>query len=646
MSYTLTAERAHDLPLGVPLTLETDNVAKPLKVEHVYALDVGAASRPQQRVVRVADRRWLWARRWVSSSFNVRRIAGESSLQTEAGQPIELAQLDPVIRYAKWSLDPPDDGAIVWTARRVLEFVFQQLEQPYRFADEPPETPIQDLEIEDWGHNAVERVLGYLPGADLFIDYDGTAVVFDALKAVQEAPEGLARKHVGLGGDMVMTSRKALRPSAVAVLFTPEVECRFDSQAEGGTRVRDTPTLVNVAPSPDLTVTLSTGQTVARGTYVALSTLFDTWGSFGLLSEALSFSKLADYGAAASVIEQLYSRSPGGQTYDPVSGGRARAAVNSWRRLWQIDESFVQRIASIRASRVAVLNPVTGTRARSEAYCDFLRRPNKKNPQAKGFIESSDYGWYDRGYSTLLADCVAAPATVSVVSETAGVIRIEPQLDPWGISDAILLGYPENTQVPGNSGDADANRTGVDAFAQWARVKLTDDFQVATVLTVVPASPNTLGRLHRVVVSAGEAGTDGDGPIAYVRVMPGIMTARFAWSDEQAEAIKGSILRGDPRPSELLVNAKDVQNVALAYAKEFYAGLSDTPDTRSGPVSVDMNPDLKPFGSVGHVRHGLTSGKTTTRVMATGIRRPADPWRFMDGNTRRVVMRLANEVES
>ncbi len=121
--YTLTAARAEALTLCAPLTLEIAGTRNSLKVEHVYALEVGAATNPRQRVVRISDRRWLWPRKWVSSSFNVRRVAGDSALLTEGGQPIELAQVEPVIRYAKWSLDPPEDGSIKWTARRVIEFL-------------------------------------------------------------------------------------------------------------------------------------------------------------------------------------------------------------------------------------------------------------------------------------------------------------------------------------------------------------------------------------------------------------------------------------------------------------------------------------------------------------------------------------------
>ena len=323
-----------------------------------------------------------------------------------------------------------------------------------------------------------------------------------------------------------------------------------------------------------------------------------------------------------------------------------RAAVDSWRRIYQIDERYVQRLAGIRATRVAIMNPATGTRARSEVYCDFLRRPNRKNPSAKEATEGAAYGWYDRGHAALLADAVAAPATAEVVSETAGVVRITPRIDPWGTSDAVILGYPLDERIPTTTGDADANRTGLEAFSRWSRCQLTTDFRVALVLTVVPASPNDLTRLHKVEVSAAEAGSDGDGPPITVRILPGVMTARYAWSDGQAEAIKEAILRGSPRPDNLLVNRGDLQSVALAAAKAVYAGLADTPDTRSGAVSVDMDPAVRPTGALGRVRHGLNAGLTTTQVTATGVRRPVDLWRFLPASVRQTILRSGVEVES
>jgi hypothetical protein len=642
--WTLTDDRAAALPLCQPLTFEVqaDGGRKDLKVEQLYVLEVLPGPTPMQRTARVADRRWLWGRPIVDSRFNVLRATGESTLRSEASAPVELAQIEPDVRYAKWSLD---GESIAWTPRRILEWLFSEvLLTPLRIEGDLPQIEVQDLDLNGSGSDALDQVLGFLPGAEVFIDYDGTAVVRNVLalpapsgltqvrgQPVQVLP-GLNRRHT-FGGDMTRADRRALRPSAVEVYFQPEVECRFDG-GENVTTARDRPELRNVAPTPDLTTTLSTGEIVARGSYVPLSDLFTIWGSFGVRSEPLSFSVLCSLGFSASLLEVLWSGTAGSLLADPVSVARARAATQHWRRTYQIDERFLQRISGIKATRVAILNPRTGLRAKSQVFCAYTRRPNIKNPMAKGQIENPEFGWAVDGWAAAIADAKPAPATVTVQDEGAGIIRFEPQLDPQGITDAIMFGESASGLLPTHEGDAAANRNGNDALAQWQAMKMVSTFKIATVLTVTPASPNNLGRLWKVTIPAAAVGHDGTGPVVQVRAS--FPTARFAWSDTQGEETIQAILRGTPPPAGQLVNAGQLDAVAKAMARAVYTNLSDQPLT-SAPVSVDMDPDVKPVGALGDVRHGLQNGRTTTVVTATGIRRPVSLWPFLDASTRRVL---------
>lgn len=646
-TYIVSAARVEGIGLCEPTTLDISNVRKPLHVEDVYVLDVGAGPMPHQRALRVVDRRWKWAREWVSGQYNVRRMSGNTTLQSEAGDPIELAQTDPTLLYAKWSLDPPEDGSAKWTAKRLIAEIFLQLKQPFRFEGEIPQADIVDLAIEDNGAEAIGRVLAYLPGCDVYIDLRGVAVVKSTAIKPGDAPDALKRRQTQ-GGDLVVANHLAMRPRVIEVLFTPEVEMRFDSVVEGATVTQDTPVLSNVAPSPDLTLALSTGGTVARGTYVNIETLMASWGSvFGDGSAALSTTTLAQFGTCIPLLEATYVRAASTGLYSVVNGARVATVARCFRRVYQINPRFAQRIQAIRPNRAAVLNPATGTRARSLVYCDFLRRPNEKNPEAKGAIEGFKFGWFARGYAALLANCVAAPASVSIVNEAAGIIRFDPESDPLGKTLATVLGYPLNDKIPTLSGDAEANRTGDEALTRWQRCQLTTDFQVATVLTVIPASPNNNDRFHREFIGCQEAGYDGTGPNIQIRVMPSVLTARFAWRDRSAAEITNSILHGTPRPLDLLVNGQDVHEVALAAAKALYANLADTLDTRSGPVSVDMNPELAPGGGIGIVRHGLNNGLTTTTAMAVGISKPTTLWGFLPtgSGVRQTLLRSGLDIE-
>src|SRR5690606_34046838 len=138
---------------------------------------------------------------------------------------------------------------------------------------------------------------------------------------------------------------------------------------------------------------------------------------------------------------------------------------------------YVQRLSSIKANRVAILNTTTGTRARAEAYCDFIRRPSARNLWLRGRMDHR-YGWFQRGWAEDITNAKPAPVIVSVLSESAGIIRTEPELDPWGLAEAITLGYPLNDMMPRIGGDAEANRTGAAALAHWDAMRLDPSFRM------------------------------------------------------------------------------------------------------------------------------------------------------------------------
>lgn len=673
--WTVSAERAAGIDVGKPLDLEVSGSAfgKVLNHQRIYALEVLPATNPKQRVLHVADCRWLWPRKHVASSFNVRRTTGDRFLVNNTDN-VENAVVQPDLAYAKWSLYPPDNGSTPWTARQILEEVFRQLEQPVRFVDELPHVEVQDLDLEDAGHAAVDRVLGYLPGVDVYIDLDGTAVVFntgaggvgstlgppgqgagdaspDATIPTQtRGPGFLSRKHTTYPGDVQEVSRKVLRPKNVHILFTPEVELRVDF-SEGATRARDEPTCTNVAPVPDVTLTLSDGQTVARGSYVALEDLFSAWGAFGLFNREMSVELMRKnslkHGWAS--FEQEFGNDP---TAPPnvVNMQRAATAVENWRRTFQIDPTFVQRVSSIRAVRVAILNTETGLYAPAEVFTDWTRRPTMRG-LAYSAKPNESIGWAVEGWAANIADAKTAPARVTIEDEGAGVFRVHPQVDPYGLSQAMVLGYPAAVgsapagTVPSQDLGA-ANRQRQDLYAQWDRVELSETFNLSAILTVVPASPNDARKFHKVTISAGEAGAgEAVGPDLYVRVYPGVMTARFAWTDVSGQAIVDAIRGRAPNlPPEALVNGSLVQAVAMATAKRAYTQWRDMP---GGSAAVDMNPEIKPHGNVRSVRHVMTGGVTETVVnYMDGVRRPVDIWPFLDSSSRRAILRVLHEGQA
>lgn len=641
------AERFREL-LGTPQELVIEGPrGKTLRVKHVYPLEILPGPNPHVKHLRVADRRWLWDRYVVDANFNVRFATGTNFLVNDSGL-IENAVLQPELRYRKATLYPPDNPASPWTPQQVLEYVFEQIKQPISFKASSVTADtfeVQDLRLKDRGPAAVDRVLGYFAGLEVFLDYEGNAVLYRPLDntGLDILPR-LQRKQV-TGADLEWVMRPEIAPEKIVVLFAREIECRFNHLESTSRGPKDTNSLIQIAPSPDATITLTTGKKVARNSLVDITTLFATWGAFGFLGEALSFSVLAKLGYAAGVLEGLYGNNPQA-VFDPVAAARIRAALQSWRRLYRIDEEFMGRLEAVRAVRATVLNTETSQRAPSPAYCDytrriaargFLRSPDEPNKQSGWAVECWAAAAPGAAASTLLEDGHIAPAEVRVLDPSTGVVRVEPQLDPWGHADAIMFGYPEKGFVPTITGESDANRTGDDAYAQWLAGPMRTGFELATVLTVIPSAPNDLRRFHAVEVPTVRFGlySTGKAPPMYVQVFPEVMTARYAWSDAQGTRIVDAIKGVGAPPEDLLVNREDVEAVADAVARR---ETEPWLPRLAGSVDVDLDPELLLESSINSIRHGLFGGVTNTRVSAGAIRQARDIWGYLPTPTRNFIL--------
>lgn len=658
-NWVVTAARAARIPVGVPLDLVISGSSRRKEVtwRKLYCLEIGPGPTPHQRTLVVSDCRWLWSRFHVASGFNVRRTTGDKFFANNTTQ-IENAIIQPELAYAKWSLYPPDNGGTPWTALQVLDTTFRAIEQAYRIEGTLPEVEVQDLELDDTGQNAMDRVLARFPGADVYIDMDGTAVVFNTLPppTVKTQVRGeppypfLARKHAIYPGDVQTVSRRALRPKNVHVLVTPEVEIRADFD-EGGTRGRDELSLVNVCAVPDVSLTLTDGRTVARGTFVPLESLFSAWGAFGYFNRQMSTEILRKnalkHGWAS--FEQEFGNNPL-EPPDPVNQRRASAVVDAWRRLYQLDEIFIQRLTGLRANRVAILNTLTAAYAPAEAYCDWTRRPSFKGYAGKPEA-NMNHGWAVQGYAPLLADAKVAPARVTIEDASAGVFRVDPVVSPYGTVQAQVWGYPAAVgsapagALPQQDGLARANQQREDLYARWDCVELSSTFKLAVILTANPASPNDIRKFHKVTISQSEAGESGaEGPDVYVRVFPGVITARYGWSDELGQQITDAIRgRAESLPPGALTNESLVRAVALATAKRTYANWRDMP---LGSAQIDMDPEIHPQGSLASVRHVMNGGVVATVVNFEGPKKPFDLWPFMDSGTRRVLLRYLGNASS
>ena len=649
--FVVSRTRAEDLRkvLGKPGTLKIVGPRKTLEVEQIYLLEILPGDDPNTLRIRLSDRRWLWPKTWVATTFNARRMTGDKFLRGEGR--LENRLIQPEILYARYSLrvegdDPAAEGSVPWTAKTAAQWVVEkQLRTPVAWKNAPVEVELQDVTTDDQGPGAIERVLAYLPGFDLYIDETGTCVFYDRYSGDErQVLAGLPPPQRD-GPWFEIVDRRAIRPKSVVVLFTPEPEIRLDhfEPTDGATvaRTEDEPALYQVGKIPDVTLTID-GVELARSSWADLQKMFTAWGAFGVLNREVSFTELRrhalKYGWAQ--FEQAWGNNPL-LPPDSVNHARARAAAEHWRRTFRIDRFWAQRLAGIRAYRAGIVDPDTGAYAPASVFSDWIRRPSYK-----GFARSADQnqnqGWAVRGWSALLGTAEPAPARVRVLDEQAMILSIEPQVDPYGLSQAMLLGYPVDGQLPSQI-LGDANRTGQELYARWDRIVLESGWCMSVVLTVVPGSPNTSARFYPVEVKANEIKPDpgtSEGPTVYARVFPGVLTARFAWSDDAGDAIKAAIKGLGPYPAEQLVNGDQVRDVALATAARVYDTLRDRP---LGGATVDMDPGLKPAGTISGVRHVMQDGETTSSLSFGVVTQPADIWRYLNASTRRVILRINHQ---
>lgn len=648
-AFTVTAERADRLAatLGQETTLTIEGPRATLEAQRLTLIEIQPGDDPYTKRIRLADRRWLWPKTWVATSFNVRRATGDKFLAGEGR--IENKLVQPRIKYAAYSLE---GGQIPWTAKTALVEVLDQLgvgSGEVRFEDDPPEVELQDVVIDDSGPAAVERLLAYMPGMDLYVDLGGEVVVFDRYsgketEAIRTLPP-LQRDGPWVG----MVNRSEVRPESVVVLFTVETEFRLDhtepTDGASAVVVEDEPNLYQVAPLPDAELAVA-GVTLARSSWVELSKLFTAWGAFGVFNRAITFADLRKHALKHgwAHFEQAWGNNPL-QPPDAVKLARAATAARHWRHTFRFDPIWVQRLESIRPYRVAILNTETGAYAPASVYCDWIRRPSYKGFASTPAEPNTGQGWAVRGYAAQLADAEPAPARVDVVDEGAGILTVKPQVDPWGESQAMLLGYPENGLIPSQI-LGDHKRLGKELYARWDRVVLESGFRMSVVLTVVPGSPNDTRRFYAVRIGADEVTPSpgaSNGPTVYARVFPGVMTARMAWSDDKATEIKACVKGDAPWGPELLTNGELVRDVALATAKRIYDTLRDRP---LGGGQADMTPGLEPTGTIASVRHVMQGGETVTAFSVGAVTQPADIWRYLNASTRRVILRTLNNPPS
>lgn len=636
-----------------PFTLRFVSPAAPernVTQEGLFLIGIGPGDRLNTRIAQFADRRWLAPRTVVRRRYNLRRDSGNRRLvgdQLVERTPIQLAiaAVDPTYRR-----DTLDAGGVPWTARRVLEDVLQEV-----FGLDGFELPqadwlsdsVEPMDLWDRGDEALSRVSALLPGLEFFVLPNGkvsAANVYDG----SEIPlmESLGDPN---SGDWKVLDRRTIIPSGFSVTFQIDTELRFDfvETAQSGTRTREEPgreslQLENVIKNPIRQLTLADGSVSTVGEYLPVQTYLD---AINLLraEDGLDRAEITQ----ADIRRVWLGDWSGWATLYLVSAssGAIRAKWQAllselrthWRRTYRILPAWRDKIEGLRGVRAAILDNEEGIRAPATVHTQWIQRLNQlgleKRFDARQHLINDDYA------EDLSASGVS-PFVASVLSSDLGIIQISGRTDEEGVAQSYTLGTVDAALLP----TSDLR----DASVLWGLVPLGDEFKLAIILTARRAQPNTIAALHLERVTLADACAKlrvpvpaASGPDYELRGFED--TARFAWRDADADAIREAYYTGAEFPPDLLVNTGAVRALALAHAAR---KLAEVLPRAVGTATWPMR-QVVPTGGVRTVTHTFqvtdSGSASLTTLSAPGEFAGPSVWSLLPEGVRKV---LRGSVES
>ena len=702
--------------------LEVDAVAGNPKIEY-FGLNVlydQPAADPNEARIVLADRRYWWSYKHHYQWVNWRRRTGTR----RRGDWQERSQQDatPTFQYARFSLPTLDlFGGAAWEPLQLLIYVINEVEgftapllgatanqggalgivrfDEREFADIKA-MPIEHLDLDMPGDQAIARALSSVPGAGVTVRPDGRVALFawtsgaerSALLGDNDSGTGLpiwsgdAGPEIVGGGHVELTDRANIRPSKIRVLFTPEVEVRFDIRDGFPKETSVSPTdavpreLENVLPLPDFSLLIG-GQRVYQGTYVTRDAVLAAWeplagidgdGSYGKLTlDRILKAFIPERGLWAQ-LNLLGMLSP--SAAEALWTARIAAIQRHFRQTYQLPRDWIDRTFDIRPYLVGTIDWLAGQRAPALAWTEhFIHAADKVRGRRE---DGRDYyGWnseeppMDASGNPLPLDDTykPAPATISVPDADQGIVRINYQLDPYGRGDIVLpshfLNVPrrrfrwKNREPIFNNAISRANR------GEGRVPQLKPTFRGSILLTLVPATSLYAvevkpDQVNGVVPKAVREGlTNVFGPVMEVRVGPGMETARIQWRDADSDKIEqafgmriapGSVpnnftkllrplcVNDGPDTGASSAGAASLQRIAVAMAASIWSTMHDRVEGSAG----FMGGDFQPVGAIDSVDTRVSpDGAVTSQI---GLRQELpkiDPVAFMDRSTFRVVKR-------
>lgn len=675
--------------------LITPEEGKALKVENLYVLKVLPGSVPFENRVMVADRRCWWSLWHLGPRrYNMRRATGVKRLvsNTEFAQPFDTA---PDLAYADYSVDsgPVEANSSArrpWVARRIFNDILQTLSDKERrdfgrqfkvivrdeVGSKLTPLPVEELQVDDSGDAAVNRILQYFPEAALYINPSGDAVVYSRATGKEaDIVKGIL-PEIAFEGHTDLVKNSNIRPRAIHVLFTRKLEYRVNfienSLASGATVTSDgiaADRMDNVLPLPDYSLPVN-GKVLNQGTYITVDDAFRSWGPLPIQGVTRNLDHDIARRAFVPGMDLWEALAITGEQV-PQDGtladwiGRLAALQSHYRTTFGLSKKLMDKVLLVESFRVATINPQTGQRAPAVAFGDYCIIPTQRLRRKRaGNGEQMPYAINRTAYptdgGTLDSTVRPSPAVVSILDEDQGIIHLEYSIDPARTYEMILPSQIESSTIPtSNIRNQDLPIAFNSVIENTQAPMLSSSFKCCVLLTVTPASPNTEAQLHKIVIKPNDVAgllpdtkaaalNDAKGPTMEIRISGAIEVARVQWLDARKNDIEKAIgiQSGEPDLSGLVINegttsangGASLNNIALAQAASIYASLVDR---YQGEGTGYMNAGLEPAGYVGAIEHNVgIDAVATTRVSFPEDVQPISLFSYLGAGDRKVIMKL------
>lgn len=647
-----------------------------ITVNRLSVLNISPGENPFISKVTVADLRWRWSYRHILRRYNMRRNIGTKRVQANDEIAVGFDRA-PDVAYWDWSKNKATGQA--WTARDALEDVLKDLQKIKDFKYKIDEKlaskllplPFEEVQIDDAGDSALYRILSKFQEGQCYVDYDGTVIIYSKASGAEREVVKSMMPEIQDRGHVDLVKNNLIRPKWIEVLFTREVEVRFNftenaSASSTQTADDDTRTVDNVLPTPDYQLSVNS-QMLPQGSYITFDEAFNAWGSIPLIGNPIKIDHRLIQRAFIPQMDLWAAMGIAGDFVDPTSTlanwiDRISTCQVHYRQTFRLKRKWMDRIYSIRPYRLSTVDPQSGQRGALQAWGDYCIIPTQRAIWRQTGAKSLPYAINRTAYplsGNIDSTAHPSPAVVSIMDHDQGIIRVEYVLDPFRQREMILPSQMVASTIPVADLRQRSRTITFDAVINSSTApRLSPSFQLATILTVVPAAPNTTQQLHKITVKPEDiasllpdtqaaALTDCEGPVMQIRIGDKTEVARIQWRDARSTDIEKifGITEGEPDLTDLVLNEGPVTNlktgaslnaIAKGVAASYYASLVDRYE---GTMTGHLNGGIHMNGWMDQVIHRLdTDGVATTAVAMAESLPQFDLMAFLDSSTRAAIL--------